>query len=123
METRAFEPQYLPNAGNAVGTLLPSTTVTPLITAVATPVFAGVTGGSANYKQQMLVSNTTTSWAYINFGVFGNITAATVAAGLPIAPGVARVFTVDKEVSGASVILGAASTGGTTVVFTRGEGL
>jgi hypothetical protein len=124
-EVRAFEPLYAPNQGNAVGGLLPSTSVMALASAVASTAFSG-NSQAANYKQQIQIANTTNQWAYINFGVLSAsqaVPAATVAASYPVAPGAVVVVTVDKEVNAASVILAAASTGGTTVVFSRGEGL
>jgi ethanolamine transporter EutH len=110
---------YTPGAGNAVGTLAASTTIAATVAAAPTTIFAGT---MTNYQQQIRVANQTSAWAFMNFGVFGNITAATVAASLPVAPGAVEVFTVDKEVSGASVILAAGGTTG-NVTFTRGEGL
>jgi hypothetical protein len=80
-------------------------------------------GSTTNYKQQIEISNTTSAWAFVNFGIFGAVTAATVAAGFPVAPGVSRTVTVDKEVTGASVILGAAPATLTAIIFSRGEGL
>lgn len=124
-EVRAFEPIYAPNQGNAVGTLSASTSVVGAITATASTAFSG-NSQAANYKQQVQISNTTTAWAYVNFGVLSAtqaVVAPTVASGYPVAPGAVVVVTVDKEVNAASVILGAASTGGTTVIFTRGEGI
>lgn len=120
-EVRAFEPLYTPNAGNATGTLAPSTTITASVAAATNA--APFSGSTVNYKAQIQIANTTTAWAYVNFGVFGNVTPATVAAGLPVAPGVTRTVTVDKEVTAASVILGIAPGTNTAVIFTRGEGL
>lgn len=120
-EIRAFAPMYTPGGGNAAGTLAPSTTIIASVAAATNAVpFAGAL---TNYQQQILVTNTTTAWAYINFGQVGAVVAATVAASLPVAPGVGRVFTVDKEVTAASVILGVAPGTNTAVIFTRGEGL
>lgn len=124
-EVRAFEPLYGPtgpSGGLGVsapqGTLFPSVTLAAGAASAPTAVFPGST---TNYKQQIMVCNQGTLWAFVNFGVFGNIAAATVAGSLPVAPGVCRVFTVDKEVSGATVILTAA--GPSNITFTRGEGL
>jgi hypothetical protein len=124
-EVRAFEPLYAPSGpsggtGVAVpqGTLLPSVTLAATAASSATPIFPGAV---TNYKQQIQIANQGTAWAYVNFGVFGNVAAATVAASYPVAPGAVVVVTVDKEVTGATVIMGAAGTG--NVVFTRGEGL
>lgn len=119
-EVRAFEPMYAPTgAGNAQGTLLPSTTIAATVAAAPTTVFAGT---MTNYKAQIRIANQTSAWAFINFGVFGNIVAATVASSMPVAPGAVEVVTVDKEVTGASVILAAGGTTG-NVTFTRGEGV
>jgi len=119
-EVRAFAPMYTPGAGNAVGTLAPSTTITASVAAATNATaFAGT---NVNYQQQLQIANTTTSWAYVNFGQLGAVVAATVAASYPVAPGAVVIVTVDKEVNAASVILGAAPGTSTGVIFTRGEG-
>lgn len=119
-ELRAFAPMYTPGAGNAVGTLAPSTTITASVAAATNA--APFSGSNTNYQQQIQIANTTTSWAFVNFGTFGNVVAATVAAGFPVAPGAAAIVTVDKEVTAASVILNVAPGTNTAVIFTRGEG-
>ena len=121
-ETWAFEPLYAPGTiGTAGGTLLPSTTITASVVAATNPVaFAGT---NANQSRSLRVSNTTTSWAYVNVGVLGSVIAATVAASLPVAPGAVEVFTVSPEVNAASVILNVAPGANTAVTFTRGVGL
>jgi hypothetical protein len=124
-EVRAFAPLYTPNQGNAVGTLAPSTTVAAGVAAVASTAFSG-NSQAPNYQQQIQIANTTTAWAYINFGVLSASQAvppATVASSYLVAPGAVVVVTVDKEVNAASVILGTAPGTNTAVVFTRGEGL
>jgi hypothetical protein len=123
MEAWAYKPLYGPAQGTTQGGLYPSVSVTALVTAVASTRFpGGVNGGGQTAIQ---IANTTTAWAYVNFGDLdiGAVTAATVAASYPIAPGAVIVVRVADEVNGASVILGAATTGGTTVIFTRGVGL
>lgn len=118
METRAFQPLYTKATASANGTLQPSVTVAASGTHAASTQFPGqLTGNGSN---QIQIANTTTAWAYVNFGIFGNVTAATVAASYPVGPGAVVVITVDGEVSGADVIL---STGSGNVIFTRGEGL
>lgn len=124
-EVRAFEPMYAPSGPSGgfgiatpQGTLSPSVTLAATAASAATAVFPGST---TNYKQQIQIANQSTFWAYVNFGVFGNIAAATVAGSYPVAPGSVVVVTVDKEVSGATVILAATGTG--SVTFSRGEGL
>lgn len=112
-ETRAFYPLY------SNGTLLPSVTLAATDTAQATPRFSGV---DQNSFAQMRIANLSTSWAYVNFGVFGNVTAATVAASLPLAPSAVTIVSVDPLVTGASVILGTAAATG-NVIFTRGGGI
>lgn len=120
-DTRAFFPLYLRSSQNpnVNGSLAPSTTVAATDAGVLSTAFYGVTD---NNFVQIQIANTTTSWAYVNFGVFGAVTAATVATGYPVAPGSVVVVSVDPEVSGASVILGTAAATG-SVIFTRGEGL
>jgi hypothetical protein len=119
METRAFQPNYTKATASANGTLLSSVTVAASVSA-ATSGQLGLT--SPNGPCQVQIANTTAAWAYVNVGQFGSVTAATVAAGYPVAPGAVVVVTVDAEVSGASVILAAGATAG-NVIFTRGEGL
>ncbi len=123
-EVRAFEPLYAPSGpsgGTGVatpqGTLLPSVTLAATAASQATAVFPGTL---TNYKQQIQIANQGTTWAFVNFGIFGNIAAATVLGSYPVAPGAVVVVTVDKEVGGATVIL-ASGTG--NITFTRGEGL
>lgn len=122
-EQRSFYPMYLRSSETAgvttAGTLAPSTTVAAVDTATPSARFPGTDNN--NYVQ-MQMANLSTSWAYVNFGVFGNVTAATVATGYPVAPGTVVVVSVDKEVSGSSVILGTAAATG-NVIFTRGEGI
>ena len=115
METRAFAPLYTRSTSSTNGTLLPSVTVAASVTAASSTQIGGTT-------TQIEVCNTTSAWAYLNFGVFGAVTAATVATGYPVAPGSDKVFSVDPEVSGASVILAAGGVAG-NVIFTRGEGV
>jgi hypothetical protein len=95
------------------GTLVAS--VTLAATASAQPVTLPAPGGDS----QIQIANQGTTWAFVNFGVAGNVTAATVAASYPIGPGAVVVVSVAPEVSGASCIL-ASSTG--NVTFTRGSG-
>lgn len=123
-EVRAFEPLYSPtgpSGGTGVatpqGTLQPSVTLAATAASSATAVFPG---SVTNYKQQIQIANQASVWAFVNFGAFGNIAAATVAGSYPVAPGAVVVVTVDKEVTGATVIL---ATGTGSVTFTRGEGL
>jgi len=118
METRPFCPLYGPTTGAGQGTLFASVSVSG-ITASATA-SAPFPGSAQNQFVQIRVSNTSTSWGYINFGLNSNLAAATVATGLPIAPGSVEVFSVSPEVNSASVIMGTAAG---TVIFTRGEGM
>jgi hypothetical protein len=121
METRRFYPLYAPSAGSAPGQLLPSTTIAATVAAAANTIpFAGVVSG--NSMVQIQISNQTTAWAFVNFGVVGSIVAATQAAGYPVAPGVSVIVSVAAEVNGASVILATGGTAG-NVTFTRGEGI
>lgn len=131
METRAFQPLYLPNApnpGNAVtgastpiGSLAPSTTITASTSAATNAVpFSGMTN---NQIVQIQIANKTSAWAHVNFGIVGSVVAATVAASYPVAPGSVVVVSVANEVTAASVILDAAPSASAAVIFTRGEGL
>lgn len=116
METRAFQPVYTKATASANGTLQASVTIAASIAAAPSGQLPG--GGPC----QIQIANQTAAWAYVNFGQFGGVTAATVAAGYPVAPGAVVVVSVDGEVSGASVILAAGATAG-NVILTRGEGL
>jgi hypothetical protein len=121
METRAFEPIYIPTGAIAAGGCLESITVTATnASATASAQFSGNVGGA---KQQIRIANKTTAWAHISFGLFGAVEAATVADDFPVGPGAVEIFTVAPEVNGVSVILDAAPGTATAVVFTRGEGL
>lgn len=116
METRAFAPLRGP-----AGVMQPSVTVAAINTsATASPIFPG---SPRNNQVQCMVANKTTAWAHINFGVFGSVVAATVAASLAVAPGAVRIFSIASDDTGASVILDAAPGTATSVIFTKGEGL
>jgi hypothetical protein len=110
METRAFAPLSTattvnPLTGAAIaGTLLASVTVTS--TNASATASAQLPGPPNSGVAQIQIANTTTAWAYVNFGVLGAVTAATVAASYPVAPG--------------SVVAPGTNT---AVIFTRGEGL
>jgi hypothetical protein len=117
-ETRPIAPLYNHQSGSTSGALVSSVTVAATTTHAASGQFPG-TGGQF---LQVQIANLTTSWAYVQFGVYGNVTAATVATGYPVAPGSVVVVTVNNEVSGADVILD--SSGGTgNVIFTVGQGI
>lgn len=118
METRAFAPLYSPSSGQGAGGLQASVTVAAVATgATASTVFPGIQNNS---MCQIQIANTASAWAYVNFGVLGAVTAATVASSYPVAPGSVVVVSVNSEVTGASVIL---ASGSGSVIFTRGEGL
>jgi hypothetical protein len=118
METRAFQPLYSPAAGTTAGSLVASTTV-----AASTSAAAGTLPGSAQSTiAQIEICNQTAAWAYVNFGVSGSVTAATVATGYPVGPGADKIVSVSQECNGVSVILAAGATAG-SVSFTRGEGV
>jgi hypothetical protein len=124
-DTQSFEPLYsrsvpVPGGSTTAGTLQPSVTVTASASAAASTRFPG---GKLNANTQIQIANTTNQWAYVNFGVLSlTVTAATVAASYPVAPGAVVVVTVDPEVDAANVILGGAPGAATAVIFTRGEG-
>lgn len=117
-QTWAFNPLYKHSALGGVapfGSLFASVTV-----AASTSAAAGVLMNTST--NQVQIANQTSAWAYVNFGPAGNVTAATVAASYPVAPGGVVVVTVDDEVNGVSVILAAGGTAG-SVTFTVGNGL
>lgn len=120
-EQRAFFPLYTPSAQNPTaqtGTLAASVTVAATDASQASARFSGT---DKNNYCQIQISNVSTSWAYVNFGVFGAVAAATVASSYPVPPNAIAVVSVDEEVSGATVILGTPAATG-SVIFTRGEG-
>lgn len=125
-DTQSFAPEYKKSVTDGStttnGTLLSSVTVTANnSSATASTAIPGVT---PNTNTQIQIANKSTSWAHVNFGVLRlTVTEATVATGYPVAPGAVVVVTVDPEVDGASVILDAASTGSSDVIFTRGGGV
>lgn len=126
-EQRSFYPlytqtQYVSGVASG-GSLQPSVTVAA--TDASATASTKLTGTNDNNYVQLRISNvstTLTSWAYVNLGQFGAVTAATVATGLPIAPNTSVTISVDPEITGASVILGTAASAA-NVIFTRGEGV
>lgn len=127
-EQRSFFPlytqtQYVGNPGVASGgALQPSVTVAGVDTATASAKFPGTNDNTYVQIQIANITTLTAAWAYVNFGQFGAVTAATVATGYPVAPGSVVVVSVDPEVTGASVIMGTAAATA-NIVFTRGEGI
>lgn len=127
-EQRSFAPLYTTTqyTGNPAvasgGSLQPSVTVAAVDTATASAKFPGTNDNTYVQFQIANITVATASWAYVNFGQFGAVTAATVATGYPVPPGSVVVVSVDPEVTGASVIMGTAAATA-NVVFTRGEGI
>lgn len=122
METGAFAPLYVNGTDTVQGGLLESITVSATnSSATASALFPGSI--DRNSVLQIQIANKTSAWAHCAFGKYGNIEAATVADDYPVAPGGVVVVTVANEVSGASVILDAAPSSATSVIFTRGYGL
>jgi hypothetical protein len=117
-DVTAFNPLYTTTgpAGSPAGTLQASVTI-----AASTSATAGLLPGG-NSPVQIEFTNQTSAWAYINLGIAGSVTAATVASSYPIAPGADKVITVMPEVTGWSVILAAGATSG-SVTATRGSGV
>ena len=116
-DVKPFQPLYGPNSGPNAGNFISSLTISASTTAVA-----GALPGNTQASGfcQIQIANTTTGWAYVNCGrSTTEVSAATVAAGYPVAPGGVVVITVPSEVGAVSVILGSSSG---TVVFTRGTG-
>ena len=109
----AFAPLYTVTGTNA-GTLIPS------VTLAATASSQAIQLPSGQGTNQIQIANQGTTWAFVNFGIFGSTPAATVAGSYPVAPGTVRTVGIAAEVTGATCIL-ASSTG--SVTFTRGNGL
>jgi hypothetical protein len=117
--SKPFQPMYVPNSGNAAGTLVSSLTISATSTSATSGALPGNVG--LNELNQIQISNTVAVWAYVNFGRnTTEIPAATVAASYPVPPSTVIVVTVTSEVAAVSVIL-ASSTG--SVIFTRGTGV
>jgi hypothetical protein len=120
-DTQSFAPLYSPSAGTGAGSWIASVTITASATAASA--FLPGSAGVANAAVQIQIANKTTAWAHINMGNLAGVTAATVAAGYPVAPGGVVVVSVPDEVCQVSVILDAAPGTETGVVFTRGAGI
>ena len=119
-DTKAFAPFYrvsYPVASQA-GTFMPSITVAA--TAGGANASAILPPPSSGGNALQIANTHTTAWAHVNVGIFGNVTAATVADSFPVPPLSAKVISIDPEVTGASVIM---SAGAANVIFTRGNGV
>ncbi len=121
-ELRAFYPAYTHTGPGST----PAGTVTPGVivaasngASVASAKLPGM--DSNNGLVQFRVSNKTTVWVHVNFGILGAVTAALTS--YPIAPGTSEVISVDPEVTGAAVFADGAPGGSTSVVFQRGSGV
>lgn len=119
LEVRPFAPLYSATIpGGAAGTLQPCAFMGTTDAAAPSPRFSGV---DTNNFTQIQIANISTSWAWVNFGVFGAVVAAAVGVGYPVAPGAVVVVTVHPEVTGASAVLQTAAATG-NMSFTRGAG-
>lgn len=126
-DTRSFYPIYLKSTqtsgATTAGTLANGVTVAASNgVAVASTVFPGTTD---NNFCQIRISNKTSVWVHVNFGVLvggQTVTAATLSS-YPIAPGGIEIVSVDKEVNAASVFADGAPASSTSVMFHRGEGI
>lgn len=116
-DVRPFNPLYGPNSGIGAGGLVASVTISASTTAAS----AALPGNAqTNDFNQIQIANTTSGWAYVNFGrSTTEIAAAATTTGYPVAPGGVVVVTVTSEVAAASVVLGTSSG---SVIFTRGSG-
>lgn len=127
-EQRSFFPLYQPSYSNPtaqVGQNLASVTVVAANgVAVASTAFAG-NSGSENTYVQIQISNKTSVWVHVNFGVLvgGQTVRAATINDYPVAPGTVVVVSVDPEVNAASVFADGAPAASTSVMFTRGEGV
>ncbi len=129
-EQRSFFPLYqlsdpAARSGTAqVGQNLPSVTVAAVnATPVASTVFPG--GEGLNNYVQIQISNKTSVWVHVNFGVLlgGQTVRAATLNDYPVAPGTVVVVSVAPEVNAASVFADGAPATSTSVMFTRGEGV
>lgn len=117
-ELRAFAPLYKPTASGQQGNLVPCAFMGTTDAAANSP---RLPGSENNNFTQIQIANISTSWAWVNFGVFGNVVAAAAGVGYPVAPNSVVVVSVHPEVTGASVILQTAAAVG-NMAFTRGAG-
>lgn len=116
-DVRPIAPLYAPNSGVGAGGLVANLTVSASTTAAS-----GALPGNTQTNDfcQIQIANTTSGWAYVNFGrTTAEVPVATTANGYPVAPGGVAVITVSSEVAAVSVILGTSSG---SVIFTRGSG-
>jgi uncharacterized membrane protein len=120
-DNQSFAPFYKVSnvAASQTGSFIASVTVAATAGgATASSQLPGTPNGGGS---QLFIANTsTTAFAYVNVGVNGSVTAATVAASFPIPPLATKTISVHPEVNGASVIMGA---GAASVIFTRGNGV
>lgn len=124
-ETRAFGPAYTRTsiAPAIAGTCLPGVIVAASNGAsVASGQLPGNGPNSNNSLVQFRVTNKTSVFVHVNFGVLGSVTAAALTSSA-IAPNASEVFSVDPEVSGATVFADGAPAASTTVLFHRGSGV
>lgn len=120
-DTQALKPLYTRTSQNPTvqGTLFPCAFMGTTDAPSNSPRFPGT---DKNASTQIQIANISSSWAWVNFGVFGNVAAAAAGISYPVAPGAVVVVSVDPEVTGASVVLQTAAATG-NMAFTRGEGL
>lgn len=124
-EIRAFFPLYTPSQSQPtvqIGQCSASVTVVASNgVAVASAVFPGTLD---NTYVQVQISNKTSVWVHVNFGVLsgGQTVRAAALSDYPVPPGTAVVVSVDPEVNAASVFADGAPAGSTSVIFTRGAG-
>lgn len=126
IETRAFAPLYQNSnlATAQVGQFLAGVIVAASNgVAVASTVLPGQATG--NDYVQFRVSNKTSVWVHVNFGMLlsGQTVRASALTDPGIAPGVVELFTVGAECNGASVFADGAPAASTSVVFHRGSGV
>jgi hypothetical protein len=117
----AFAPAYVPTVtGVVTGTLVTSVTIAATV-ASGTGTLPNIPSVGYSDQTQIQVANTSSSWAYVNFGLTAaTVPAATVAASYPVGPGAVIVLSVNSEVTGVAVIL---SSGTGNVIFSRGAGI
>lgn len=122
-EIRPFCPAYQRSRqiDSFVGRNLPSVTVAA---ANGVNVFSAIFPGqsSNNGQVQIQISNKTSVWVHVNFGIFGAVVASAVT-DYPVPPNTTAVVSVDSEVTGAGVFADGAPAGSTSVIFTRGSGV
>lgn len=119
MYPNPFTPLFGNTGLRGVEMTAPTVVSASTTTSAATALPGNVGGDSANLT--IAIENTTTSWAFCNFGD-ANVGAATVNNGVGVPPGVVRHVQVQPTTDHVTVILSTVAATG-PVRFLRGNGI